>query len=413
MSKNGVQISYAIFNEDFILSKGDRYNEDGYFDPSQESYDFVIANPPYFKIKKESNQAKVMNTIVKGQPNIYALFMALSAQLLKPGGKMTVLTPRSYCSGAYFELFRKWFFKLMKPIKIHVFESRKELFREYNVLQEMVILTAIKRFQPPKNIQVSMSVGEDYGKKEIKILKSSYKNIVIENNDVIIRIPTSSLDQKVADEFAKLSYNLDTLGFKVSTGPIVPFRTKEYLIKDIKGQNNYVPLLWMQNIVNGRIIWPIPIKDKEIAIINEGLTKKILVPKGNYILIKRLSSKEGKNRIVAGVLTQKSLDFDFIGIENHMNYICKYEGDFSDDETYGISALLNSKLFNRYFQIINGSTQVNASEIRKIPFPSIRKIKIIGKLIRSSEKEVKYHLERIIGEELNFNKRVVKEIIDG
>ncbi|MDY6970344.1 MAG: Eco57I restriction-modification methylase domain-containing protein [Spirochaetota bacterium] len=413
MAEKGIKISYDIFNENFILSKGDRFNVDGYLDSNQEGYDFVIANPPYFKIKKDSNQAKLMKSIVKGQPNIYALFMALSAQLLKPGGQMTVLTPRSYCSGAYFKLFRKWFFRLMKPTKIHVFESRKELFREYKVLQEMIILTAIKKSQPPKNIKVSMSIGENYAKNEIKIHKSSYKNIVVENDDVIIRIPTSSLDQKIAEEFIKLSYNLDTLGFKVSTGPVVPFRTKEYLIKDIKGQNNYVPLLWMQNIVSGKIIWPISIKDKQIAIINEGLAKKILVPKGNYVLIKRLSSKEGKNRIVSGVLTKKSLDFDFIGIENHMNYIWKYKGSSSADELYGISALLNSKLFNRYFQIINGSTQVNASEIRKIPFPSIRKIKIIGKLVRSSGKEDQYRLERIIGKELNFNKGVIKEIING
>lgn len=413
MSKKGIQISYNVFNEDFILSKGNCFNEDEESDQCQGHYDIVIANPPYFKIKKDSLQANKLSNIVKGQPNIYALFMALSAKLLKNKGQMVVLTPRSYCSGAYFELFRKWFFKFMKPTKIHVFESRKEIFHKYNVLQEMIILTAIKRFNPPKNVQVSTSVGEPYGKHEIKLRKSSYRNIVIENDDVTMRIPTSSLDEKVADQFDKLRFNLDTLGFKVSTGPVVPFRAVEYLISDIKEQQNYVPLLWMQNIVDGKVVWPIPIKNKKIAIINEGLAKKLLVPTSNYVLMKRLSSKEGKRRIITGVLLKNTLNYDFIGIENHMNYILKIDGHLSDEEAYGIAALLNSKLFNRFFQIINGSTQVNASEIKKVPFPSIRKIKTIGELFRSFGKEVKNHSERIIAEELNFSKRIVKEIIEG
>ena len=57
-------------------------------------------------------------------------------------------------------------------------------------------------------------------------------------------------------------------------------------------------------------------------------------------------------------------------------------------EAYGLSAILNSTIYDRYFQIINGSTQVNASEIMNFPFPDIEKIRLIGRLVRENKDSV-------------------------
>lgn len=46
--------------------------------------------------------------------------------------------------------------------------------------------------------------------------------------------------------------------------------------------------------------------------------------------------------------------------------------------TYGIYALLNSTLFDMYYRILNGSTQVNSTEINNIPVPPIDIIESIG-----------------------------------
>ena len=407
MADNGFAVTYKIHNKDFILSNAHFLNDLAYFDQDSDGYDFVISNPPYFKLKKELPQAIKMSSIVKGQPNIYALFMALSAQLLKNDGQMTVITPRSYCSGAYFRVFRKWFFKYMKPVKIHVFESRKKIFKKYNVLQEMLILTAVKSFEAPEKIQVTTSLGEIGEINNSETRNSAYKNVITENNDdVIIRIPISELDEHIITEFDKFNFSLNKLGFKTSTGPVVPFRAKNYLLSTIKGRQNYVPLIWMQNIINGKIVWPIPIKDKNIAIVSDESSQKLLIPKGNYVLVKRLSSKEGKQRISAGVLLAETLSSDFIGIENHLNYIHKADGIFTEYEAYGIAALLNSKLYNRYFQMINGNTQVNATEIMNLPLPSIEIIKRVGKLIKKDEENNEIKNEAIIAYELNINEKI-------
>lgn len=413
MANNGFEITYRIHNKDFILSNAHFLDDLTYFNHDRDGYDFIISNPPYFKLKKDSPQATKMSTIVKGQPNIYALFMALSAQLLKNNGQMSVITPRSYCSGAYFRVFRKWFFKCMKPIKIHVFESRNKIFRKYNVLQEILILTAVKSFEAPEEIQVTTSLGEIGEINNSEMRNLAYRNVITENNDdVIIRIPISELDEHIITEFDKFNFNLNTLGFKASTGPVVPFRARNYLLSTIKDRQNHVPLIWMQNIIGGRIVWPIPIKDKNISIVADKSSQKLLIPKGNYVLVKRLSSKEGKQRISAGVLLAETLGSDFIGIENHLNYIHKADGIFTEYEAYGIAALLNSKLYNRYFQTINGNTQVNATEIMNLPLPSLEIIKRIGELIKKDRENNEIENEAIIANELNINEKITAALVD-
>lgn len=401
MDNKGFDLSYQIHNIDFILSNSSIFNDEkSDFDTNRSGYDIVISNPPYYKLKKESPQAIAMSCIVKGQPNIYPLFMAQSAKLLKDGGQMTVLSPRSYCSGSYFKNFRKWFFENVKPIKLHVFESRKEVFKKYNVLQEMVILTAIKSCEAPENVIISTSDGELNEKKKLTVRKTSYKKIIIKNNDdIIMRIPASKLDEIITEQIDKLGFKLAELGLKISTGPVVPFRATDYLLSDLNG-HDYAPLIWMQNIEDGLVVWP---KEnwKPVAIKIDEVSRKILISNGNYVLIKRFSTKEGKRRINAGVLLEKFLNSELIGIENHVNYIYKSNDKLSEHEAYGIQALLNSRLYNKYFQTINGNTQVNAAEIDNIPFPSIEKIKKIGRLAKKQNDE--YEIEKIILKELNID----------
>lgn len=408
LDDEGFEISYRIFNEDFILSNAPKFdNKTESDDLDHEGYDLAISNPPYYKLKKDAPPIIKMKNIVEGAPNIYPLFMALSAISLKKNGQMVLLTSRSYCSGLYFRNFRKWFLKVVKPHKIHLFESRSEVFKRYNVLQEILILTAMKIPLAPEKINVSTSFGEPIEMDNSMVRSFDYHTIVFEkNDDIIIRILTSELDEYIVSKFDEFEYKLNTLGFGVSTGPVVPFRSKDYLLKDVNVGRNSVPLIWMQNIKNGRVIWPIPINNKSIAIENKKESSKLLVPIGNLVLIKRFSVKEGKQRINAGVFLEKKFSTDFIGIENHVNYIFKRDCKLTENEAYGIAALLNSKLYNRYFQMSNGSTQINVTEIINLPFPSLEKIRILGRSIRHLKSEDDVTKERNIIMLLSFDEHI-------
>ena len=410
MAAKGLEIDYKIFNDDFILSNAPIFNDQESFDEEKDGYDFVISNPPYYKLNKNSKQVVEMKNIVSGQPNIYSLFMAISAKLLKNGGQMTVLTPRSYCSGLYFKTFRKWFFNIVKPQKIHLFESRKEIFKKYDVLQENVILTATKTSTIPENILISVSEG--IPNETLSTKNATYDEIIIEtNNDVVMRVPTSELDDLIAAKIDEFDNNLETLGLKVSTGPVVPFRATEFLLTKLNKRKDFIPLIWMHNIGNGMVNFPLQKNEIPVGLKKTKESEKILKPNKNYVLIKRFSAKEGKQRINAGIYLKNTLKSDFIGIENHVNYIYKKDGELTIDEVYGITALLNSKLYNRYFQITNGSTQVNAFEIRNLPLPSSKIIKNIGRSIQKTNLTDDISKENIVINALKINKKISRDLL--
>ena len=230
MASKGLKVTYKIFGRDFILSNAQSFEKQKGNYSNKTLYDVVISNPPYYKLKKNSAYIIKMKNIVNGMPNIYPLFMALSAKLLKNGGQMTVLTPRSYCSGLYFKKFREWFFNIIKPYKLHLFESRKEVFKRYGVLQEIVILTAVKTSDIPETISISVSNGVP-SENEVRARSVPYNKVIVKKDrDLLVRIPIYEVDELIAESIDNLQYNLETLGLNVSTGPVVPFRAEDFLL---------------------------------------------------------------------------------------------------------------------------------------------------------------------------------------
>jgi adenine-specific DNA-methyltransferase len=73
-----------------------------------------------------------------------------------------------------------------------------------------------------------------------------------------------------------------------------------------------------------------------------------------------------------------------VALENHLNYIYHESRELSENELFGVAALLNSRLYDRYFRLVSGSTQVNATELRTIPFPSLDVLEVLGERVLQS-----------------------------
>lgn len=399
MEREHYQFTYNIFNEDVILKNAHNVKRRlDIIEKNEHRYDIIISNPPYFKIRKNSVQAKVLDNIIVGQPNIYFLFMAVSAALLKEQGQMVFIVPRSFCSGLYYGKFRKWLIKQVNFSSIHLFSSRKNVFSSEEVLQENIIIKVVKAEE--KNIKITTCEDDTFtDMKQLIVNKSDV--IFWRNGDVFFRIPASEMDLEVIRELDKLQYHFKKLGIKISTGPIVPFRTKNNLSN--KDDKETVPLVWMHNFRGNSIVWPIFKSNSPISIKNNPETRSMLVKKSNYVLTKRFSSKEQKRRIHAAVLLKKEFgNYNYIGVENRVNYIYKNVGELSSNEAIGLTYFLNMTIVDLYFRILNGHTQVNANEIYALPMPSLRQIENIGKIV-SSSKLPKQKLELDVAKSLDID----------
>lgn len=352
---SGINFHYTIIEKNFIL------------DPLNKKFDLIISNPPYFKLNKKDPEAKAMDHVVHGQPNIYMLFMAKSAELLKNHGEMVFITPRSFTSGTYFKRFREYLLDTVSLDHIHIFNTRKDHFKNESILQE----TIITKFSKDHSKEITITTSEDSTFDDINTLHTS-KDLIIENYRNIICIPSSQADIEILDTFHATPHTMQDLGYKISTGKVVTFRSKELLSTTpenlFKSETEYSPLLWMHNFKNETLTFPLDNK-KEQYIECSDRSRSLLVPMQNYLLIKRFSSKEQHRRINIGYLYKNDLKTKYVGLENHLNYLYREDKELTKNEMKDLGSFLVSGVVDQYFRILNGNTQVNATDILHLPVP--------------------------------------------
>lgn len=397
VADKGVKIQSKLHKEDFILHNADCFKEAD--ELLSKRFDIVISNPPYFKLPVQDKRAVVAKAIVNGHPNIYAIFMALSANLLKAGGELIFITPRSYAAGRYFKTFREYFFKLIDLDNVHLFVSRKDTFSRDKVLQEVVIIKGTKRNHSEPEVIISSSSGlidletpsvKSFPKKDIMDMDSSEK---------ILYLPTTDYEEAVLEIFKNWPGNLSLYDIKISTGPVVGFRSLDYIRENYEnGTVSLAPLFWLHNVKQMSLEWPIvkPNKGQYISIEKKSIS--ILIPNNNCILLRRFSSKDDKNRLIAAPYFCNFIKSDYIGVENKVNYIYRPKGHLERSEVVGLCALLNSSLFDTYFRIFNGNVNVSATELREISLPPMETIQEIGNRIILSNDFSVGNTSRVVNE---------------
>ncbi len=383
-----LKVDVRVEAADFVLANAESLgaaNDLFTTGPRDPDFDVVISNPPYFKIGKGDPRALAASSVVHGQPNIYALFMAVSAMLLRDGGSFVFIVPRSFASGPYFRRFRSVFFDQIRPAEIHLFESRRAAFRRDDVLQESVIFTGLREpnwhcSDTAFSIAVSASAGvDDLGHADQRTVPAAGILDVTSSGRVLRLSPDERVDEIITlvDSWPN---TLQSLGLNISTGRVVPFRAESLIRKSGAVPATHVPLLWMNHVRAMRTTWPLN-RHKPEYIAQSG-AGSLLLPNRNYVLLRRFSAKEEPRRLTAAPYLADDLTTPAVGFENHLNYIHRPGGALSADETWGLAALFNSELLDTYFRAMSGNTQVSATEIRAMPLPPRETIRALGKQAR-------------------------------
>lgn len=320
-------------------------------------FDVVVMNPPYAKIGRGSRERQIMDGLGVAVPNIYAAFMALGWRALRPGGQFSAIVPRSWANGTYFRRFRRQLLDELGLTRIHAFSSRSELFCDAGVLQETIIVGG-RRGRATESVELVFD--------DAPARPTPMDQIVVPGDDEqFVRIPTGA-------ERALPGEPLGAVGLEVSTGKIVGFRARDMLVDEVGPRST--PMIYPANIRKSVVTWPRPIGKPQAFACPQGREKVYLSPPGFYVLVKRFSSKEERRRIVAAIYQTSSP----VAYDNKLNVIACPDGDVAR----GLAVWLNSTAVDDHFRTFSGHTQVNAGDLRAMPYPAMDELRDLGRRTR-------------------------------
>ena len=364
-----VVFSSEVHGEDFILSASQ-----GIRCGTTPTFTHAILNPPYKKLRTDSEHRRALRSVGIETSNLYTAFVALALLMLEDGGELVAITPRSFCNGTYFKPFRKMLLDMSAIKQVHVFAARNHAFKGDEVLQENIIFHIVKG---AKQGDVVLSTSSDASFSDLSEKHIPFSEVVINGDDEqIFHLPTDDEASELGALTHRFPHTLAELGIGVSTGPVVDFRLKSHLRQEVDA--DCVPLIYCLHFVDGYVSHPKQSK-KANAIVANDETAKWLMPTGNYVCVRRLSSKEEKRRIVPALFDPKRVKCERVGFDNHMNVFHEAKKGMSPLLAKGLAVYLGSTFADRWFRRFNGHTQVNAGDLRALRYPSRKTMEAWGR----------------------------------
>jgi adenine-specific DNA-methyltransferase len=171
----------------------------------------------------------------------------------------------------------------------------------------------------------------------------------------------------------------------VSTGRVVDFRIRDHIRQ--QPEVGTCPLIYPCHFGRLFVTWPAPKGRKPNAICENAQTKKLIIPSAVYVLTKRFTSKEEKRRVVACIYEPDRIGAQRVGFENHLNYIHAGGKGLDMIVAKGLWAYLNSSILDLYFRQFNGHTQVNATDLRNVRFPTECQLRTMGEQVKDTGME--------------------------
>ena len=370
----------TIWKVDFIHTAAD-WVSGNLFANGRPYYTHAILNPPYKKISSHSSHRSALRRVGIETVNLYSAFVALAVALAASGGQVVAIIPRSFCNGPYYRPFREFLLERAALRRMHLFESRDRAFKDDAVLQENIIIRLECGGQQGP-VTVSTSTDDTFS--DLATHTHPFDRIVFPDDpERFIHVPTSP--ESATELNPAFCHALTDLGINVSTGPVVDFRLKEHL-RDMPEAGS-VPLLYPGHFSVVGATWPLAGMKKPNAILRNGATEKWLYPSGFYCVVRRFSSKEERRRIVANVVDPGAFDnTPALGFENHLNLFHDNKRGLPQALAHGLAVFLNSTPVDECFRRFSGHTQVNATDLRLMKYPSREALIEIGKWAMGHEK---------------------------
>lgn len=326
--------------------------------------DAIVLNPPYRKLHQQTATAQLFRVYGVAVPNLYAAFIVLSVMMLKPGGELVAIVPRSFCNGDYYKSFREWLLAQGSVDWFVRYKRRSNVFKNDNVLQENVIFRFTRSVQQAPVVRVSLCDEPDQPPLFEGVLPASD---VLDTHSGAIHIPTSSQELDAIHSMAQRPASFSDMGLTVSTGKLELNRLEQFM--SFTRYQNSAPVVYSQHWKAGchRLSWNDLVSKPCYVELND-LTKKKCLPSGRYIFVKRISANDDRSgRCHACLVFPEDISGDTWAIDNHIQVISP-PATMTDHQVCQIIGELSSPTINDFFRVVSGTTQLNCNDIRKLRF---------------------------------------------
>ena len=329
--------------------------------PPPESFDLVVGNPPYGRLKLSPRLRTKFKRSLFGHANLYGVFTDLALRFAKPGGVIGYVTPTSFLAGEYFKALRDLLGREAPPVSIDFIETRTGVFAD--VLQETLLAVYRSRGAPGRGRVHFISPRPD-GSIATTAAGSFRLPARPASPWLVPRTPTQTVLLRRA---RRLRCRLKDYGYTVSTGPLVWNRHKDGL-RDQPGRGRY-PLVWAESVRPDGVFEFRAKKRNHKPYFQPTASEAWVVTDFPCALVQRTTAKEQCRRLIAAELPASFIDeHGAVVVENHLNMIRPLNGTPIVSPA-ALTALLNSSVVDQVFRCINGSVAVSAYELQALPLP--------------------------------------------
>lgn len=307
-------------------------NENGEF----MGFDLVVGNPPYVLILKEHKDyikyKQSYKTASGGKINLYNLFFENSLKLIKRNGFLSFITPNTYLSGTDTKNLREILLNETSIYEIIEYTEKQKVFDKVTQAVATIFLTN----QKLSNHQIKLTTSKQG--EQICLQEDLRKRNLL--------LAISPLILKIEQQKARLKDCFDIFQGEVN------LTTKKQFFSLEKGENRL--LMWRGDNVGKYYPQSQP---KEWC----DKTASNLDCKKARIVMQQVSNQSQKFRTKAFISSE-----NFI-CGNSTNYLISKH----NENLLFYLGLINSQVFNFYFNYFSFTNHLTVSELEKVPIPTI------------------------------------------
>lgn len=291
----------------------------------EETFDVVVGNPPYFQLKLSAEHRRRFAPVISGRANIFALFIQVGLEVLRPGGWLGYVVPPSMNNGAYFQGLRDLITSTGSVEHIEVHDDLSL----FPGAQTAVQILVIRKGQPSGRHMFDLQAV---------------------TGGPVRRTVLCEDPERLAAAFEGRS-SLWELGYRAATGSVV-WNQNRHRLRAEPGPGTY-PLIWAHNIRDGALRLTTHHPRRPQYIIHDTPLG------GEAIVVNRVVGSVGGGSLRCALVAEHTA---FLG-ENHVNVVLR-RGDVTPRIGWdGLLDRLRRPGVNDHLVRLTGNTQLSATEL--------------------------------------------------